>query len=170
MIIQVNDRWRVSSDSLQWVLQRRSVPRSGSKRAGDWSSIAFAKDLSTLLNEMTRRQVFAIEGEYPSSAILPLCEALDVIKADIARVVATVGAKGSCPSTACPMRRRDGAGSADPAASTDAGEKSGHGVIGEIRLEGIPEDEATHLLYAEGDPQKVIVIPTETLPDGRAQA
>ena len=68
------------------------------------------------------------------------------------------------------MRRQDGAGSADPAASTDAGEKSGHGVIGEIRLEGIPEDKATHLLYAEGDPQKVIVIPTETLPDVRAQA
>ena len=169
MIITINDRWRVSSDSLQWILQRRAAVQSGleaGKHAGAWKPIAFARNLSELLSTMARREIFAIEGEYPPSAILPLCEALDVIKADIARIVATVGANGPCPSTACPMRRRDDADSADLAASTDAGEKSGHGVIGEIRLEGIPEDEATHLLYAEGDPQKVIVIPILKEQDG----
>ena len=91
MIIDINKTWRLKTDDLQWHLQRRSAARSASKRAGEWKSVAYARDVSTLLLEATRRQIFALVGEYPPTAIEPLCEALTEIRADIKRAIGQLG-------------------------------------------------------------------------------
>ena len=83
MIIDINEIWRLKTDDLQWHLQRRSAARSASKRAGEWKSVAYARDLSTLLLEAARRQIYGIEGDYPPTAIEPLCKALTMIKQNI---------------------------------------------------------------------------------------
>ncbi len=83
MIIDINETWRLKTDDLQWHLQRRSAARSASKRAGEWKSVAYARDLSTLLLEAARRQIYGIEGNYPPTAIEPLCECLASIKQNI---------------------------------------------------------------------------------------
>ncbi len=90
MIIQVNDQWRITCDSLQWFLQRRAAVQSGIERgpgSGAWKPIAYTQSLSDLLLTMTKRQIFAIKGEYPPTAIKPLCEALSVIREDITRAL-----------------------------------------------------------------------------------
>ena len=83
MIVSINETWRLKTDDLQWHLQRRSAAQSCSKRSGEWKSVAFARDLSTLLLEATRRQIFALEDDCPPSAIEPLCDVLASIKQDI---------------------------------------------------------------------------------------
>ncbi len=83
MIVSINETWRLKTDDLQWHLQRRSAAQSDSKRAGEWKSVAYARDLSMLLLEAARRQIYVIEGEYPPTAIESLCETLASIKQDI---------------------------------------------------------------------------------------
>ena len=113
IIISINEDWRIASDPLQWLVQKRygtDIVR--------WRTVAHCASLATSLVVLGERQVFSLEGEYPSTALKPLCHALTTIREDINRALAGFdGQVRACPSTACPMRRRDGAGSADPASS-----------------------------------------------------
>ncbi len=60
MIITINDDWRLASDSLQWVLQKRYQ----SKGEDQWQAKAFFGRLDAALQELVRRRIRCLPGTY----------------------------------------------------------------------------------------------------------
>ncbi len=82
MIIQLSEDWRVASDPLQWILQRRE-PR------GRWINVGYFGRLERAVLEAARRQVRRLGGEYPSEALMSLHRSLAAIHDDITAALAT---------------------------------------------------------------------------------
>ena len=81
MIITINEDWRVASDPLQWILQRRTP-------SGRWTNVGYFGDLERAVLQAARRQVRLLRG-LPSEALLPLQQALAAVHADIRAALAT---------------------------------------------------------------------------------
>ena len=79
MIIVINEDWRLASDPLQWVLQKRYQ----SKGAEKWRPVAFFGRLDGALQELHRRHIRSLPGTYGPDALLPLSDALCSVAADI---------------------------------------------------------------------------------------
>ena len=84
MIINVNARWRVRTDEHQWILETSLLETNAKK---PWRSVAYCGNLGTALHVAAERQIFSQAGEYPSTAIKPLCGALSVIREGINRAL-----------------------------------------------------------------------------------
>ncbi len=82
MIITINEDWRVASDPLQWILQRRT-------QSGRWTNAGYFGDLERAVLQAARRQVRLLRGTFPSEALLPLQQALAAVHADIRAALAT---------------------------------------------------------------------------------
>ncbi len=82
MIIQLSEDWRVASDPLQWILQRRTP-------SGRWTNVGYFGDLERAVLQAARRQVRLLRGTFPSEALLPLQQALAAVHADIRAALAT---------------------------------------------------------------------------------
>ncbi len=82
MIIIINADWRVASDPLQWILQRRTPN-------GRWTNIGYFGDLERAVLQAARRRVRLLRGTFPSEALLPLQQALAAVQADIRAALAT---------------------------------------------------------------------------------
>ena len=79
MIITINPDWRLASDSLQWVLQKRKLVK-GEER---WRSLAFFGDLDRAVCELARRRIRILPGVYGPEALKPLVTSLDQLRDDI---------------------------------------------------------------------------------------
>ncbi len=82
MIITINENWRIASDPLQWIIQKRY-----GKDGNSWRNVAYVTNLASALVTLGERQIFAMEGVYPSEALKPLCHALTTFRGDISRAL-----------------------------------------------------------------------------------
>ena len=78
MIITINENWRLSSDPLQWVLQKRYQ----SKGEDQWAAKAFFGNLDRAIVECVRRRIRILPGVYRPEALKPLSDALIRIERD----------------------------------------------------------------------------------------
>ncbi len=86
MIITINEDWRIASDPLQWILQKRYQ----SKGEDHWRPVAFFGRLDGALQELHRRRIRCLPGAYPGSeALRPLSDALCSVAEDIRAALAT---------------------------------------------------------------------------------
>ncbi len=86
MIIQINPDWRLASDPLQWILQKRYQ----SKGEDQWRPVAFFGRLDGALQELHRRRIRCLSGTYPGSeALRPLSDALCSVAEEIRAALAT---------------------------------------------------------------------------------
>ncbi len=86
MIITINPDWRLASDPLQWVLQKRYQ----SKGEDHWQAKAFFGRLDAALYELHRRRIRCLPGTYPGSeALRPLSDALITVHEEITAALAT---------------------------------------------------------------------------------
>lgn len=83
MIIRINDDWRIASDPLQWIIQKRRTVKGQEK----WDSLAFFGDLDRAVLHLARRRVRLLPGSYGPEALPVLCQALDRLKAEISSVL-----------------------------------------------------------------------------------
>ena len=79
MKIYFNKDWRICSDPLQWIVQRRRTVKDKDK----WDSISFHNILDTAVYSLAENQIRYIEGNYPHDAVEILWTALDRIQMDI---------------------------------------------------------------------------------------
>jgi hypothetical protein len=93
MLIRVNDNWRISTDEVQWILQRRRKAKKDTS-AERWDSVGYFGSLALLFDIMTRRRIFAIDGEYPPEALELLANALTEIRLDVQRALSRAQESG----------------------------------------------------------------------------
>ncbi len=80
MIITINPYWRLASDPLQWILQRRK-PRRG--EPDEWRALEFHKSLDGAVLALVRRRIRILPGGYGPEALKPLVTSLDQLRDDI---------------------------------------------------------------------------------------
>ncbi len=86
MIITINPDWRLASDPLQWVMQKRYQ----SKGEDQWRPVAFFGRLDGALQELHRRRIRCLSGTYPGSdALRSLSDALITVHEEITAALAT---------------------------------------------------------------------------------
>ena len=73
MIITINADWRLASDPLQWILQRRK-PRKGAP--DEWRGLEFHKTLDGAVVALVRRRIRCMGGAYGPEALQPLVASL----------------------------------------------------------------------------------------------
>lgn len=81
MIIKVGRDWRIRSDRLQWIVEKR-LPGAKATRH-QWKAQAFHKSLDNAVVWCGKRQVMDLPGEFGGDALPPLCAALDAIVAEV---------------------------------------------------------------------------------------
>ncbi len=79
MIITINPDWRLASDPLQWILQKRYRSK-GEER---WRALAFCGGLDRAICELSRRRILILPGTYRPEVLKPLSDALRNIRDDI---------------------------------------------------------------------------------------
>lgn len=79
MIVRINRVWRIASDLLQWIVQKRRTVKGQDK----WDSLAFFGDLDRAVIHLARRRVRMLPGSYGPEALPTLCQALDRIRHEI---------------------------------------------------------------------------------------
>ncbi len=84
MIITINEDWRLASDPLQWVLQKRYQ----SKGEEQWRALAFFGNLDRAICELARRHIRCMGGTYGPEALQPLVTNLDQLRDDISAALA----------------------------------------------------------------------------------
>ncbi len=85
MIIAINPDWRLASDALQWILQKRKLVKGEEQ----WRSLAFFGDLDRAVCELSRRRILILPGTYRPEVLKPLSDALRNIRDDIRTALAT---------------------------------------------------------------------------------
>jgi hypothetical protein len=86
MIIHLNHDWRIASDPLQWIIQKRRTVKGQDK----WDSLAFFGDLDRAVVHLARRRVRMLPGSYGPEALPVLCQALDRLKAEISTALSAM--------------------------------------------------------------------------------
>ncbi len=80
MIITINADWRLASDPLQWILQKRYQSKGEERQR----SIAFFGDIDRAIVELSRRRILVLSGAYPAAdALGPLSDALRSVRDDV---------------------------------------------------------------------------------------
>ena len=88
LIITINDRYRIRTDSHQFILESRAEPKEGVERKSDgWAPVAYLGRLNEVFDVLWRREIFAMEGEYPPEALGLLADSLDRLHADVNRAL-----------------------------------------------------------------------------------
>lgn len=92
MILQVNDEWRIVSDTNQWIVQRLHVPKEAKagKKVADpyWKSETYTTDPASAALWLAGRRVRDLPGTYPAAdALEVLGEALQEIVDDMKGLV-----------------------------------------------------------------------------------
>lgn len=93
MIININDEWRLRSDPQQWIVERkRAKERAPACRSSNlaprWAPVAYWGEIGSALLWLTRKRIWAIEGEFPHTALDPLTQALTEIKENVRAALA----------------------------------------------------------------------------------
>ncbi len=92
MIITINPDWRLASDPLQWILQRRK-PRRG--EPDEWRALEFHKSLDGAVLALVRRRIRCMGGTYGPEVLKPLSDALRSVRDDIRAALATFQTEAS---------------------------------------------------------------------------
>ncbi len=87
MIITINEDWRVASDPLQWILQKRNPGATAEKNR--WRALGFFGSFDRAVVECSRRRIRILPGVYHPEALKPLSDALLRIERDIRAALAT---------------------------------------------------------------------------------
>lgn len=91
IVININPEWRLSWDGLQFHLERWVVRKQGKTAGlGLWANRGYFSSLDSAIIALAARRIYAIEGAYEAEALVPLCRALDEIKADCKRACANM--------------------------------------------------------------------------------
>ena len=85
MIITINPDWRLASDPLQWMLQKRK-PVKGETL---WRSVAYFRTLDTAIIALVRRRIRCMGGTYGPEALQPLVSSLDQLRGDVHAALAS---------------------------------------------------------------------------------
>lgn len=124
MIITINDDWRLSSDPLQWILQKRNPGATEEKHV--WRSLGFFGDLDNAVAACGRRRIRILPGFYGPEALTPLCAALDTIPGGLRHGGRRLPPEGRVmralywrPVEALPRLSREGFVPAGPTGRTD---------------------------------------------------
>lgn len=80
-IININEKFRLITDPLQWIIQEMPEATEKRTKAPQWKNVGYFTSLDSALQCLAHRQINAIEGEYNAEALAPLCAALDAITA-----------------------------------------------------------------------------------------
>ena len=86
MIIRINQDWRIASDPLQWIVQKRRTVKGQDK----WDSLAFFGKLDGAVLHLARRRMRMLPGSYGPEALPLLCQALDRLEAEISTALSVV--------------------------------------------------------------------------------
>ncbi len=89
MIINVNPDWRIRTDDLQYILERKTTPKEEGGTGG-WKNVGYFGGLAALFEVMIQRRIFSIDGEFPPEALDPLTQALADIRADVRNALSRV--------------------------------------------------------------------------------
>ena len=87
MIISLNSNWRLVSDPLQWILQRRRP--SGKK----WDAEGFFTDLDRAVIEAARRQIRLERTTVEADALPTLCRFLTRLESEIKTALKGISVK-----------------------------------------------------------------------------
>lgn len=98
MIININPDWRIASDPLQWIVQKRRKVNGSDK----WDSLTFFRDLERAVLWLARRRVLLMDGDYGPKALVPLGQALDRLESEIREALRTIRTEAD----ACEILRR----------------------------------------------------------------
>lgn len=79
MIIHLNPDWRIASDPRQWIVQKRRTAKGREK----WDSKSFHVTLDSAVLWAAQRRIRLLGGTYGPDVLLPLCHAVDRLKAEI---------------------------------------------------------------------------------------
>jgi len=83
VIVRINPDWRIESDPLQWIIQKRRTVK-GAER---WSNVSYHRTLDSAVVQLAQRRVRMIGGEYPPEALPTLCHALDSLRDEISQAL-----------------------------------------------------------------------------------
>ena len=83
MIIRINADWRIESDPLQWIVQKRRFVK-GAER---WTNVSYHLTLDSAVLSLASMRVRLIPGEYPPQALTSLCQALDSLECEITQAL-----------------------------------------------------------------------------------
>ncbi len=81
MIIQVNADWRLASDPLQWILQKRNPNATADRNR--WRPIGYFGRLDNAVVACSRRRIRVLAGTYGPEALTPLSDALRSVHDDV---------------------------------------------------------------------------------------
>ncbi len=95
MIIRINRDWRIASDPLQWIVQKRRTVKGQDK----WDAIAFFRRLDGAVLHLARRHVRMLPGSYGAEALPLLCQALDRLEAEVSAALSGTPRDHASPKT-----------------------------------------------------------------------
>ena len=101
MIVNINQDWRLRSDEVQWILDRRVQSNKGTGKAKTvWKVAGFSRHLNCIIMELARQDIRLIRGQYPADALALIVETLDRIETDCHRAVRDVIVKAKTSNDA----------------------------------------------------------------------
>ena len=95
MIIRINQDWRIASDSLQWIAQKRRTVKEQEK----WDSVCFHHSLDAAVVDLARRRVRMLPGSYGPEALRLLCQALDRLEAEVSAALSAMPRDHASPKS-----------------------------------------------------------------------
>ena len=95
MIIRINRDWRIASDPLQWIVQRRRTVKGQDK----WDAIAFFGSLDRAVLHLARRRVRMLPTSYGPEALPLLCQALDRLEAEVSAALSVMPRDHASPKS-----------------------------------------------------------------------
>ena len=78
-ILNLNQKWRLRSDGIQWIVERCTGARKKRHSNGfeaNWEQEAYIRSTWTALHFIIDRDIKLMEGEFPATALKPLFEHL----------------------------------------------------------------------------------------------
>ena len=87
MIITINPDWRLSSDPLQWILQKRSPNATANRNR--WRPIGYFGRLDDAVVACSRRRIRILPEVCGPEALKPLSDALRSVRDDVHAALAS---------------------------------------------------------------------------------
>ena len=87
MIIRINPEWRISSDPLQWIVQRRRNVKDRDR----WDNVSYHGTLDNAVQRLAQQRIWLMGGDYGPDALTTLCQALTSLKSEIIDAISVAG-------------------------------------------------------------------------------
>ena len=87
MTIRLNKDWRITSDPLQWIVQRRRTVKGEDR----WEAVSFHGDFTGAVLSLVDKQVKSLPGEVPFEDLIALVHALDSVETNVIAAIRAAG-------------------------------------------------------------------------------